>query len=110
MGKATKDAGLINIVTSTAEGPYVWSASSKDARDIDWSLVDYFVPQMYGAAGTHQLSGKNMRAIGKMVPISPMCIMLRLLQSQWTNSCGVCQQVRVIKPTEFGGSGCIEWA
>merc|ERR1711953_1451406 len=42
----------MGILTSTAEGPYIWNAQNKDATDIDWSLIDYFVPQMYGASGS----------------------------------------------------------
>jgi len=109
--KATKAAGLINIVTSTAEGPYVWQAPNKDARDIDWSLVDYFAPQMYGAAGTlpdqwkdyanYWKSGANKPTVHNVTfaPI-PMDKFL------WAMPADTCEQAE----KEFGGSGCIEWA
>lgn len=46
--RAAKSAKLLSIVTSTAEGPYQWSAADKDATGIEWDLADYFLPQMYG--------------------------------------------------------------
>lgn len=48
---ATKAAGLLNYVTTDAEGPYSWTADDKDATGIDWSQVDFLVLQMYGASG-----------------------------------------------------------
>lgn len=109
--KATKDAGLINIVTSTAEGPYIWSAQSSDATDIDWSLVDFFVPQIYGANG--KLSDPNWpeycqywvdgagkpNVHGVTFPPIPMEKIL------WGMPAGTCDQVE-----KYGGSGCVEWA
>lgn len=107
---ATKQAGLVNIVTSTAEGPYVWSSPDKDATDIDWSLVDYFVPQLYGAAGTlpdgweeyaeYWVSGAGRPNLHNVTfaPI-PMDKFL------WGMPAGTCEQGH-----KYGGSGCIEWA
>lgn len=108
--RATKAAGLVNILTSTAEGPYIWTAASKDATDIDWSLVDYFVPQMYGSAGTlpsvwedyarywtEGAAKPNIHGV-TFAPI-PMEKFL------WGMPAGTCEQA-----TKFGGSGCVEWA
>jgi len=109
--KATKAAGLLNIVTSTAEGPYVWTAASHDARDLDWSLVDYFVPQMYGAAGTlpaewkeyaqYWTNGANKPNIHNTT-FSP----IPMKKFLWGMPAGTCEEAE----SEFGGSGCIEWA
>jgi len=109
--KATKAAGLLNIVTSTAEGPYIWLSSNKDATDIDWSLVDYFVPQLYGASGTLPSEWKDyvkywVDGAGKPnvhdVTFSPIP-MEKLL---WGMPAGTCDQAL----KEFGGAGCVEWA
>merc|ERR1719345_52829 len=108
--KATKAAGLLNIVTSTAEGPYIWLSANKDATDIDWSLVDYFVPQLYGASGTLPAQWKDyakywVDGAGKPnvhdVTFSPIP-MEKLL---WGMPAGTCDQAL----KEFGG-GCVEWA
>lgn len=114
--KATEDAGLINIVTSTAEGPYIWSASDKDATGIDWSVVDYFVPQLYGASGTlpdgweeyarywsdgagkPNLHGVTFAAI-------PMGKVLWGMPAPGMASDQGCDLGK-----QFGGAGCIEWA
>lgn len=109
--RETKKAGLVNIVTSTAEGPYVWSAASKDATDLDWSLVDYFAPQMYGAAGTlppewetyarYWVDGANKPTIhGVTFKPIPMDKFL------WGMPAGTCNQAT----SKYGGSGCVEWA
>jgi len=109
--KATKAAGLINILTSTAEGPYVWSAPNKDATDIDWTLVDFFVPQMYGAAGTlpppwetyaqYWVDGANKPTLHN-VTFAP----IPMEKFLWGMPAGTCEQAS----GKYGGSGCIEWA
>jgi len=109
--KATKEAGLINILTSTAEGPYVWSSTNKDATDIDWTLIDYFVPQMYGAAGTlpaewedyarYWTSGAGVPNIHG-VTFSP----IPMEKFWWGMPAGTCDQAL----NQFGGTGCVEWA
>ena len=48
---ATQQAGLLCLVTTTAEGPYSWQAPDKDATGVDWSSVDFLAPQLYGASG-----------------------------------------------------------
>lgn len=107
---AVKDAGLINIVTSTAEGPYVWAAQSKDATGIDWSAVDYFVPQLYGADGKlsdplwpeyarYWVHGAGKPTVHN-VTFSPIAVNKLL----WGMPAGTCEQAK-----QFGGSGCIEW-
>lgn len=112
--RATKEAGLLNIVTTTAEGPYMWEAPSLDATDIDWSQVDYIVPQMYGAdgrtlpdewetyaqywvdgAGKPTLHGETFAAI-------PMEKFLWGMPADVAGSCDLA--------AKFGGSGCVEWA
>jgi hypothetical protein len=108
--KATKAAGLINIVTSTAEGPYIWSASNKDATDIDWSLVDYFVPQLYGAAGTLPTGWEDYarywtEGAGKPNLHNVTFAKIPMEKFLWGMPAGSCDQG---KP--FGGSGCVEWA
>jgi hypothetical protein len=109
--KATKAAGLLNIVTSTAEGPYKWGAKSLDATDIDWSQVDYFVPQIYGADGKlsdpawpeyaqYWVDGAGKPNVhGVTFPPVPMEKIL------WGMPAGECDQA-----TMYGGSGCVEWA
>lgn len=109
--KATKAAGLINIVTSTAEGPYIWSAPNKDARGIDWSLVDYFVPQMYGAAGTLPAEWKQYAQYWKEGASKPTIHNVTfgpipMEKFLWGMPAGTCDQAE----SEFGGSGCVEWA
>ena len=52
MTEATKNAGLLCIVTSLGMGPApAWGPdplpSAADLTGIDWSHVDYFVPQLY---------------------------------------------------------------
>lgn len=110
--KATKDAGLLNILTSTAEGPYIWSAASTDATDIDWSNIDFFVPQIYGADGKlsdpdwpsyaqYWVDGAGVPNIhGVTFPAIPMEKIL------WGMPVGTCDQAS----TPYGGSGCLEWA
>jgi len=108
--KATKDAGLINIVTSTAEGPYIWSAANKDATDIDWTLVDYFVPQLYGAAGTLPEGWEDYAqywtdGAGKPNLHNVTFAKIPMSKFLWGMPAGSCDQA---KP--YGGSGCVEWA
>jgi len=107
---ATKRAGLINIVTSTAEGPYIWSAPNKDATDIDWSLVDFFVPQLYGAAGTlpdgwEQYANYWVDGAGKPTIHNVTFAPIPMKKIMWGMPAGTCQQ-----GDRYGGSGCIEWA
>jgi len=47
----TKQLGLLNILTTTAEGPHQWDASPKDATGIDWDNIDYLAPQLYDPNG-----------------------------------------------------------
>lgn len=107
--QATKSAGLLNIVTSTAEGPYEWSASSRDAMGIDWTSIDYFVPQLYGADGTlptgweqyanYWVSGAGKANIhGVTFSAPPMSKVL------WGVPVGQCAQALAL-----GGAGCVEW-
>ena len=108
---ATKAAGLINVVTTTAEGPYSWQAPDKDARGIDWSLVDYFAPQMYGAAGTlpsgwrtyaeYWTAGANKPNIHG-VTFGP----IPLSKFLWAMPVGTCADAE----GSYGGAGCVEWA
>lgn len=110
LNKAVKDAGLINIVTSTAEGPYVWPASvGLDATGIDWSLVDYFVPQIYGADGGlpdgwQEYAQYWVDGAGKPnvhdVTFGPIP-MEKIL---WGMPAGQCDQA-----APYGGAGCVEW-
>lgn len=52
MFAAAKAAGLVSILTTTAEGPYVGCDSPDDCwASIRWDDIDYIVPQMYGASG-----------------------------------------------------------
>jgi len=109
--KATKDAGLINIVTSTAEGPYEWGAASSDATDIDWSLVDFFVPQIYGADG--MLSDPNwpeyceywVNGAGKPNVHDVTFGAIPIEKILWGMQAGTCDQAT----SKYGGSGCVEW-
>jgi len=108
--RATKEAGLINILTSTAEGPYIWNAPNKDATDIDWSLVDYFVPQMYGGPGTlpsewetyakYWVDGAGKPTIHD-VTFAPIP-MEKILWGMPAGTCGLAEK--------YGGGGCVEWA
>jgi len=114
--KATKDAGLLNILTSTAEGPYIWSAADNDATGIDWSLVDYFVPQLYGGAGTlpdgweeyarywAEGAGKPTVHNVTFAPI-PMEKILWGMPAPGMKSGQGCELGE-----QFGGAGCVEWA
>lgn len=109
---ATKAAGLINILTSTAEGPYVWAAASSDATDIDWSLIDFFVPQIYGADG--KLSDSNwpdycqywVDGAGKPNVHGVTFPSVPLEKILWGMPVGTCDQAT----EKYGGSGCVEWA
>jgi len=108
--KATKDAGLINIVTSTAEGPYVWTAGKKDATDLDWSLVDFFVPQLYGAFGGLPTEWEDYarywtEGAGKPNIHNVTFAAIPMEKILWGMPAGTCDQA-----TKFGGGGCIEWA
>jgi hypothetical protein len=49
--RQTHATGFINILTSTAERQYQWSAPNTDATGINWGNIDYFVSQLYGASG-----------------------------------------------------------
>lgn len=109
--KATKAAGLLNIVTSTAEGPYIWQSSNKDATGIDWSLVDYFVPQMYGASGTLPAQWKDyarywMDGASRPNVHDVTFAAIPMEKFLWGMPAGTCDQAL----SEFGGSGCVEWA
>lgn len=108
--RATQEAGLINILSSTAEGPYQWGAPSKDATDIDWSLVDYFVPQMYGAAGTLPAEWETyaqywVDGAGKPNLHGVTFGAIPMEKILWGMPSGQCDLA-----TKFGGSGCVEWA
>jgi hypothetical protein len=108
---ATKEAGLINYVTTTAVGPYLWRAPDTDATGIDWSYVDYFVPQMYGADGanydenelnqyyTYWTSGGGVNIHGVTFASPPMSKFL------WGLFAGTCEVA-----DRWEGSGCVEWA
>jgi len=107
---ATKNEGLLNILTSTAEGPYMWSASSNDATGIDWSLIDYFVPQMYGASGTLPSAWETyaqywVDGAGKPTIHDVTFAAIPMEKILWGMPSGTCSQAE-----KFGGSGCIEWA
>lgn len=107
---ATKQAGLINIVTSTAEGPYVWASANKDATGIDWSLVDFFVPQLYGAAGTlpdgwQEYAQYWVDGAGKPTLHNVTFSPIPMSKFLWGMPVGTCEQ-----GAKYGGSGCIEWA
>lgn len=108
--RAVQAAGLINIVTSTAEGPYVWAAESKDATGIDWTAVDYFVPQLYAADGKlsdplwpeyarYWVNGAKGKTVHN-ITFSP----IPMKKFLWGMPAGTCDNA-----TQFGGSGCIEW-
>jgi len=108
---ATKQAGLINYVTTTAVGPYEWNAPDTDATGIDWSYVDYFVPQMYGADGrnyppaelnqyyTYWTSGGGVNIHGVNFASPPMSKFL------WGLFVGTCEVA-----DGWEGIGCVEWA
>lgn len=106
--RASKAAGLLNIVTTTAEGPYQWSAPDFDATGLDWDAIDYLVPQMYGGPGTLQdgwqkyaqfwVGGAGVSIHGvKLRPI-PMNKIL------WGMPAGQCSLA-----APYGGAGCVEW-
>jgi len=108
--RATKEAGLINILTSTAEGPYMWSAANKDATDIDWSLIDYFVPQMYGASGTLPSEWETyaqywVDGAGKPTIHDVTFAPIPMEKILWGMPAGTCSQA-----DKYGGGGCVEWA
>lgn len=108
--KEVKAAGLINIVTSTAEGPYVWAADNKDATGIDWSQVDYFAPQLYGAKGTLPDEWKDyanywVNGAGKPNVHEVTFSAIPMEKFLWAMPAGQCDLAE--KP--FGGAGCIEW-
>jgi len=109
--RATKDAGLINILTSTAEGPYIWNAQNKDATDIDWSLIDYFVPQMYGASGSLPSEWETyaqywVDGAGKPTIHDVTFAPIPMEKILWGMPAGTCDQAS----DKYGGSGCVEWA
>jgi hypothetical protein len=109
---ATKQAGLINYVTTTAVGPYLWNAPDTDATGIDWSYVDYFVPQMYGASGanyppdelnryyTYWKNGGGISPFTGVNFVSPP--MSKFLWGLFVGTCGVADG--------WEGIGCVEWA
>lgn len=107
---AVKAAGLINIITSTAEGPYVWACQSKDATGIDWSAIDYFAPQLYAADG--KLSDPAwpeyvkywQNGAGKPNVHNVTFSAIPMKKFLWGMPAGTCNQT-----ANFGGSGCIEW-
>lgn len=108
--RETKAAGLINIVTSTAEGPYIWAAPDKNATSLDWSVVDYFVPQLYGAAGTlpsgwEEYARYWTQGAGRPNVHNVTFAAIPMEKILWGIPYDTCDQV---KP--FGGSGCVEWA
>lgn len=108
--RAVKAAGLVNIVTSTAEGPYVWASGNKDATGIDWSAVDYFVPQLYGADGKlsdpawPQYARYWVNGAGKPNVHNVTFSAIPMKKFLWGMPAGACDQA-----AQFGGSGCIEW-
>eukprot|EP01062_Namystynia_karyoxenos_P076900 TRINITY_DN762_c0_g1_i2.p1 TRINITY_DN762_c0_g1~~TRINITY_DN762_c0_g1_i2.p1 ORF type:complete len:336 (+),score=125.24 TRINITY_DN762_c0_g1_i2:83-1009(+) len=60
--RTAKAAGLITVLTTTAEGPYSGCDSPNDCwKDIKWDDVDYLVPQMYGASGTNYPSAQLLQ-------------------------------------------------
>lgn len=108
--RETKAAGLINIVTSTAEGPYIWAAPDKNATSLDWSVVDYFVPQLYGAAGTlpsgwEEYARYWTQGAGRPNVHNVTFAAIPMEKILWGIPYDTCDQ---LKP--FGGSGCVEWA
>lgn len=110
--RATKEQGLINIVTTTAEGPYLWEAKSNNATDIDWSLVDFFVPQMYGASGRlppqaewEKYAQYWVDGAGKPTLHGETFARIPMEKFLWGMPAGTCDQA-----AKFGGSGCVEWA
>ena len=61
MTAAIKKAGKLMVLTTTAEGPWkiVTPTSGKPKGDfttIDWSNIDYLVPQLYGGTGAMYVS------------------------------------------------------
>jgi hypothetical protein len=107
---AVKAAGLTNFVTSTAEGPYTWSADT-DASGIDWANVDYFVPQMYGPSGanypdTELTQYKDYWLNGAGVNIhSTTFSAIPVEKIMWGLQVGTCDVA-----SDWGGAGCFEWA
>ena len=98
-------------VAHRAEGPYVWTPASKDATDIDWSLVDYFVPQMYGAAGTLPAEWETYAQYWKDGANKPNLhgvtfAPIPMEKFLWGMPAGTCEQA----VSKYGGSGCVEWA
>jgi len=107
--RAVKGAGLTVIVTSTAEGPYEWASASKDATGIDWSLVDYFAPQMYGAPGTLPSGWEDYARYWTEGAVKPNVhgvtfSAIPMEKFLWGMPAGTCGQAK-----QFGGAGCIEW-
>jgi len=108
--RAVKAAGLINIVTSTAEGPYVWASDNKDATGIDWSAVDYFAPQLYGADGKlsdpawPQYASYWVNGAGKPNVHNVTFSAIPMSKFLWGMPVDTCD-----KASPYGGAGCIEW-
>ena len=86
------------------------SSPNKDATDIDWSLVDFFVPQLYGAAGTlpdgwQEYAQYWKDGAGKPNVHNVTFAPIPMDKFLWGMPAGTCAQ-----GDTYGGSGCIEWA
>jgi len=108
---ATKAAGLINYLTTNAEGPYSWTAVDRDATGIDWTQVDFLVLKMYGWDGADFPDSDLQRYYNYWANGGGLSIQNTIFKAppmskfMWGLKVGTCS-----KASSWQSPSCVEWA